>query len=57
MIDLIPKLWAWDMDVDYTDASETAKIVADREQQQFTGILDQWGEPIPYPKVKMGFGR
>jgi hypothetical protein len=56
MIDLIPKLWAWDRDVDYSDASETARVVADRERVEHTGILDQWGNPIPYPKVKVGFG-
>ena len=43
------------MDVDYSDASDTAKVVADREKASDTGVLDQWGNPIPYPKIKMGF--
>ncbi len=55
MTDLIPKLTAFDLDVDYDTTAETAKVVVDREKAQHTGILDQWGEPIPYPKVQIGF--
>ncbi len=57
MIDLIPHLHAFDIDVDYSEAVETTKTVIDVEKPEFTGILDQWGNPVPYPKIKMGFRR
>ena len=45
---------AWD-DV-WDEPSITATEVIDAEGDRWTGLVDQHGEPIFRPKVKMGFG-